>query len=211
MSKQIQKNEEIYLTPSILGKYENDKPIAIDKANEYATLDPKCLDDKIKIYEREVKEWFLDPASSLLRDHSFNNAFIILMICMSYIEGVEQYKTGVPSTRRSKMCFIDSFKRLYPNRFRNVELEKLYDKSRCGLFHNGMVKGGVIFNYSFEEPIKFENNGEIIKINPRILLEDIRNDFEGYIRELKTINCADMDDELKILKENFNRMFTVVI
>lgn len=203
MSKRIQRDEEIYLTPSLLGRFENGQPVVIDERNSHKRLNPNDLDDKIEIYEREVEEWFLNPASSLLSQDSFGNSFIVLMVCMSYIEGVEQYRTGIESTRRSKECFVDSFKRLYPNEYRDDHLKRLYDKARCGLFHNGMVKGGVIFNNAFQRPIEFQDNGETIKVNPKKLLYDIKDDFERYINELKT-------PDSKSLRGNFDRMFTVL-
>ena len=150
MSKQIQRNEDIYVAVDILGKYENGIPVAIDQRSD-ETLDPRNIDHKIKIYEREVKEWFLNIASELIASNGFNNGFIVLMICMAYFEGVEQYKTGIASSSRSKDCFRDSIKRLYPEKFQDKKIDKLYAKSRCGLFHNGMVKGGVIFSYDFND------------------------------------------------------------
>lgn len=207
MTKQIPINGEIYIAPEIKGKRENGNPIVIDERYD-RELDPNDIDDKIFIYEREVKEWFLNPASKLLEhDNSrFENSFIVLMVCMAYFEGVEQYKTGVESHRRSEECFKDSVRRLYPDRFQDGELKKLYTKSRCGLFHNGMVKGGVRFNNTFPEAIKFEDYGETVKINPTRLLNDIKEDFENYTSELKNANSTNF----RILRENFDRLFTVL-
>ena len=105
MSKQIQRDEEIYVAPEMLGKYEEQTPVVIDERNQNNRLDPTNIDDKIKIYEREVKGWFLEPARSLLIQDDFNNSFLVLMVCMAYLEGVEQYKTGIESNGRSKEFF----------------------------------------------------------------------------------------------------------
>ena len=206
MSKQIVRDQEIYLAPGILGKFENGIPVAIDEQNNNARLDPKDIDDKITIYEREVKEWFLNRASDLLNFNTFDNSFIVLMVCMSYVEGVEQYKTGISSDRRSNACFVDSINRIYPGTFQAQDLNKLYTKTRCGLFHNGMVKGGVIFNNSFPNHIEFMNNGENIRINPTLLLRDLKDDFFNYIKELRSNNLA----QATVLRENFDRMFSVL-
>lgn len=206
MSKEIQRGSEIYLAPDMLGKYEGKYPVVIDERNDNRELDTRNIDDKITIYEREVLEWFLLPAKELLERNSFNNSLIVLMICMSYIEGVEQYKTGISSNGKSSEFFINSINRLYPEMYQKNHLTKLYTKSRCGLFHMGMTKGGVIFNNTFEAPIGFENNGERIKINPTKLLNDILTDFTRYIFELRQSGC----EEFEILRENFSRLFTVL-
>jgi hypothetical protein len=210
MSKQIPRDREIYIAVDILGKYENGAPVAIDKRNHNERLNPKDIDHKIRIYEREVEEWFLNPATDLLEKNEFNNSFVVLMICMAYIEGVEQYKTGVESHRRSEECFKDSIKRLYPNKFQDRDLGAFYKKARCGLFHNGMVKGGVVFSNGFAEPIEFENNGETVRVNPTLLLRDIKDDFRKYINELKGTSNTANQDYLKTIRENFDRMFTVL-
>ncbi len=210
MSKQIRRVEEIYIAVDIVGKYEDGVPVAIDKRNHDKRLNPKDINHKIIIYEREVEEWFLNPATELITQNGFNNSFVVLMICMAYIEGVEQYKTGVESNRRSEECFKDSIKRLYPNKFQDRDLGAFYKKARCGLFHNGMVKGGVVFSNDFDEPIKLENNGETVRVNPTQLLEDIKDDFRKYINELKGTSNTANQDNLKTIRENFDRMFTVL-
>lgn len=210
MPKQIPRNEEIYLAPGILGRYENNEPVAIDERNGNKILDPNNVDHKIIIYEREVQEWFLSPATMLLDENSFNNSFIVLMVCMSYIEGVEQYKTGVDSNRRSKDCFVDSLQRLYPDKFLERDIKKLYTKSRCGLFHNGMVKGGVAFSSMYVDVIEFRDGGETIRINPRLLLDDIKADFTAYIRELRTVEISEDNSRSEVLRTNFDRMFSVL-
>lgn len=54
--------------------------------NEYL-LNLLYNDDKIIIYERHVKECFINSASYFLRSNK--NNFIILMICISYFEDVQ--------------------------------------------------------------------------------------------------------------------------
>jgi len=69
-----------------------------------------------------------------------------------------------------------------------------------------MVKGGVIFSDAFTESIEFPDNGETIRVNPRLLLKDITEDFEKYIAELKSTKNTDV----RISRENFDKMFTVL-
>ena len=187
MSKRIpQDGSELIIAPNIVGGYNEGIPYIQDN-QEGESLNPNCLESKIKIYEREVIGWFLDPAKKLLEENTLNNSFIVIMICMSYIEGVEQYKVGESSNGgKSTQFFINSLKSIYPNKFQINDLRNLYSKTRCGLFHNGMVKGGVIFNnHDFADSLLFEN--DIIKINPTLLLNDLNNDFLIYLRNEHSI------------------------
>ncbi|GAX36727.1 hypothetical protein [Nodularia sp. NIES-3585] len=208
MSKLIRPDAEIYVAVEMLGHSRNGEFIVTDERND-KDLNPRNIDDKIKIYQREVEEWFLLPAKKLLEENNFNNAFIVLMVCMSYLEGVQQYKTGISSRARgySERYFKESIKRLYPGKFDNDgHLKKLYEQARCGLFHNGMVRGSVTFKNDYPEAIEFKNSGKIIEINPTTLLKDIISDFESYINELKDIN----NDESQTARENFDKMYKLL-
>lgn len=182
MSKKIKKGRTIYVAPDIIGGInENEQPYILDK-RETKVLDPHNPMDKIDIYERQVKEWFLKPATTLVKQK--DTGFIVLMICLSYLEGIEQYKQG-KSSKEHGSCnfFVQSMHKLYPNKFENYQLKDLYDDARCGLFHNGMTKGAVIISNRFLESIKFLNGD--IKINPSKFLNDIKDDFDSYIVKLK--------------------------
>ncbi|MCQ1530064.1 hypothetical protein [Lutispora saccharofermentans] len=101
----------IYLAPKIIGvmKPNGLSEVFDEKDEEY--LNPNAIDDKIKIYERQVKEWFLNRASRLLRGE--DNGFIILMISVSYVEGVQQYINGQPSNGNSGAVFKQGLDRIF--------------------------------------------------------------------------------------------------
>ncbi|MDN5042952.1 hypothetical protein O8C80_06300 [Aliarcobacter butzleri] len=207
MPKKIRDYMDLYIAKDILGKSENGNKIVIDEQNNSNKLNPTNLDDKILIYERQVKGWFLDCAKKL-RDESDDNDFIVLMICMSYIEGIIQYKEGMSSDGKSQKMFIKSIKDIYSNiNFKNSDLKRLYSQSRCGLFHNGMVSSDIILRNDFLDAIEINNvnrNGsDDIKINPSKLLDDIINHFDEYIRNLKQINNSE-------LRRKFDSMYSVV-
>jgi len=201
MSKPIIDGEEIYVAPKMLGKFENGTPVIIDKLNNIR-LNPNNLDDKIKIYEREVNEWFINPAQQSLRDNSFLNSYLALMICMSYVEGVEQYRQGSHSRNKSKRFFINSINRIFPDQFSSRNIEQLYVEVRCGLFHNGMSNGSMIFDNEYPDSIKFENNKKLIRVNPSKLLLHIQNDFQQFIAELKIQTNTE-------IRHKFNNIFNL--
>lgn len=198
MASRIRENEEVYIASEMLGSYVNGEFVVIDKLSNNKRLDPNNIDDKIVIYERQVLKWFLERAVRLLG--SEKNDFIVLMICMSYLEGIEQYKTGDSSHRQSAQFFVNSVNRLYPGKYNGESIRRLYEQSRCGLFHNGMTSGDVIVDSRFSSSIEFTGND--ILISPQKLLMDIKRDFNEYIKSLKVLSNKD-------LRNKFNGRFTV--
>ena len=195
------RDEPIYLAPKILAFRDvNYEPVITDERTG-KKLNPFIIDDKIYIYKRQVEEWFLNRAVSLC--HRKNNNFVVVMIATSYIEGIEQYRNGRLSHGHSKQYFSDGMKRIFG--IQNVsdnQLKMLYKHLRCGLFHNGMSGDVVVLNRTLKGAIEFSNRGTI-DINPRLFLAAILKDFQQYINELSNQNNT-------ILRNNFNRMFTVV-
>ena len=125
------------------------------------------------------------------------------MIATSYIEGVEQYRTGRESNGRSRQIFSDSIRRIFE--LQNVsdnQLANLYRHLRCGLFHNGMSGDAIVLNRRLKNVIEFSNHGTI-DINPSMFLSAIIQDFNQYISDLNDHNNME-------LRNHFDGMFTVV-
>lgn len=194
MSKKLRRHA-INIAPEISGWVdENNNPHVFD-SRENNVLDPRNVDHKIVIYERQVTGWFLKRAKILTRTN--NNGFIVLMICLSYLEGIEQYITGQSSNGRSRQYFISSINRIYPDQFSDQNLGDLYSEARCGLFHNGMVRGKIIISYTYENAIEFLD-ARNIRINPKMFLKDIEDDFKSYLLEIRNEG---------VLRERFDSMF----
>ncbi|MCH6236661.1 hypothetical protein [Cognataquiflexum rubidum] len=188
MPKRLRR-DPIYIAPEIIGRINDDGTPQVFDERTLAELNPSDPFDKIKIYERQVTDWFLKPAQNLVRYKSRNKGFIVLMICLSYIEGAQEYRTGLSSRNRSNEFFRNGFHRLYPNRFANNELDRFYIEARCGLFHNGMVRGQILINNIFDDSLSFPDQ-ETIKVSPSKLLNDITADFEEFIEILKNDETA---------------------
>lgn len=93
----------LHVAPDIIGRIDRGRTIVIDERNNQ-NLDPYNIDDKIKIYQRQVKEWFLERATYLLRGSNYG--LIVLMVCLSYLEGVEQYRKGRSSRNHESTVFL---------------------------------------------------------------------------------------------------------
>lgn len=196
MPKRI-RTEPIYIAPNIIGNIQEDGSYYVFDEQENINLNPENVFDKIKIYERQVKGWFLEPTLNLVKYKPKNKGFLVVMTCLSYIEAIEQYKTGTSSINNSQGFFINGINKLYPNHFQENQIRRLYNQARCGLFHDGMVKGQIIINNDFETSISFQEND--IKINPKRFLNDVINDFNNYIETLHN------DFEAR---EKFDKMFS---
>lgn len=195
------RNEPIYLAPDILAwRDENNGPCVCDERNGIM-LNPYCIDDKIYIYERQVREWFVDRAKSLILRKK--NNFVVLMIAVAYIEGNEQYRRGELSDGQSKKFFRYGVQRIFGFCESDTrDINKLYAHLRCGLFHNGMSSDAVVLNRRLKNAIIFSQR-ETIDINPKLFLNAVVEDFNSYLDELRDVNNT-------ALRNNFNMMFEVV-
>ena len=199
MAKDVQRGENIHIAPGITGKRNNSGKLFIIEDSTGEQLYPeKNIEDKIKIFERQVNGWFLEKASDLLGDE--DKGFVVLMIAIAYIEGIEQYRRGKSSRRKSEKFFKEGIKRIFgiDSTLEN-RINELYEEIRCELFHNGMTGPNTRLYSRYAKTIDFLDNN-IIKINQRKFLEKVKEDFGQYLEDLK-------DENKKELRNNFNKMY----
>ena len=160
------------------------------------------IDTKIEVYADRVFGWFLDIATKLQEDNE--SGFVILMICMSQIEGIEQFKRGEKTKKGESMKLIkDCLKRIFTISSLNEErLEKMIDELRNGLFHDGMTRKNFFINGEYPIAVAFLE-GDLIMVNPHLFLNKIRGEFEQYISLLKDPVNVD-------LRKNFEKMFDLL-
>jgi hypothetical protein len=175
----------------MLGVYRNGDPSVYDELNK-THLNPQNINDKILIYERQVKEWFIKPAELLLETlGEAGSAFIILSVCLSYLEGIQQYIEGKSSTQKSKDFFIKSFQRVYATAGLDEKaVRDVYDEARCGLFHDGMTRSRIVYNLNQDVSFRKTDDGwqEMYEFRPRLCLEGMKADFNSFIKELQDHN-----------------------
>ena len=74
---------------------------------------------------------------------------------------------------------------------------KIYEKARCGLYHHGLTKQGIILQGEGLPPLTILCDENVL-INPHTLATKLKKHFETYINELsKDAN----------FKSNFERRF----
>lgn len=200
MGKKVQLGENIHIAPGITGKRDDSGELVISvDSNEKRLYPNKNIEDKIRIFERQVNGWFLERASNLLEEE--DNGFVILMIATAYIEGVEQYRQGTPSNGSSRTFFEEGVKRIFGiDSSPNGGLFDLYKELRCELFHNAMTGPNIrIYSTIYDKPIDFSDRN-IIKINQKLFLEKVKEDFKQYLTDLKDTTKTE-------LRDNFNNMY----
>ena len=165
-----------------------DKIFAIEqKRNGTAKIIDVMNDDfngKIHVYEDRVKGWFLDFGKRLSKEK--HSGFIILMICVSYLEGNQQFREGKESSGSSGEMIKKALRRMIKIPKENEKLLDLFIKEvRCGLFHDGMTRKHILIKDDSEYPLMIDENNEIVIISPTKLLELVYIDLELYIKELE--------------------------
>jgi len=157
------------------------EPYEIDKV-----LD-KNIETMILIYEDRVRGWFLDFAREWVKEK--NSEFLVLMICVNYLEGNQQFREGKASKGESTKMLKKALNRIFPETQEKI-IDYLLDKVRHGLFHDGMTKKGILLRYGLSIPFfSFTTTeGEWIELDPSLFLNRIEIDFESYIQILKNKN-----------------------
>jgi hypothetical protein len=142
----------------------------------------------------------------LIKNINERAAFVVLSICFSYLEGVEQYMRGESSHMKSQDFFCDAAQRVFLGEasLTQGQLALLYRQARCGMFHDGMTRSGVIYDTSITRPLHVTNNEsmDIIAFNPDLCLDAVRIDFESYISKLR-------DQANYQLRSKFDQMYSI--
>jgi len=218
MPKKIMPGRTLYVANAMLGSMPSDTAEIYDEREE-KLLDPNITEDKIQIYERQVKEWFLDPAALLLRLMGSQASFVVLSICLSYLEGVQQYIQGLssdPGERSrsdgeggSKAFFVRAFMEVFSDcDLDEDKVKTLYKQARCGLFHNGMTGYLVNYDMSSDKAFSVVDDGydnDIFYFQPKLCLDAVEVHFHDYMSKLR-----DVDSVCEVnYRENFLVMFNV--
>ena len=156
------------------------------------------LDTGILVYEDRVKGWFIKYGHMLQKHH--DAAFVVLQIAVAQIEGIEQFRCGKSSFKKSEGFFRKGLKRVFSSLTPADDpwIKDFYKYCRCGLFHKGMTGKNVFIENRHPLPLEYKNNQ--IWVSPNKFLAAVSAYFSRYVEELKDpINTA--------LRLNFQKMW----
>ncbi len=160
-------------------------------------VDLTKFDDRVRVYEDQIRGWFLEPTKALLPVP--NSAFAVLHILMGYFEHHAIYRYGASSEGKSKEFFRRGFTAVFPKAHQSEPAgpdlqavsewlaEAMYSDARCGLFHEWMARQRIAVTDKPELMRAFGRIGDItgVVINAGKFLAMIETHFAQYIGRLK--------------------------
>ena len=153
---------------------------------------PPTLDEKITVFEDRVLGWQIEIAQEVRRqiesggeDGALRHAgYAVVSLLFSYFEMIAQFIEGTLSQGGTKATFVRGFKYVYPSTtMSNSDIEEVYKRVRCGMYHDGFTKFGTLIDGSYRPSVAFD--GDTVKVNPHTLVADVVSHFSNYILTLK--------------------------
>jgi hypothetical protein len=184
---------------------------------------PLNLEDKITIYERRIRGWFLDVAARLNQLKTPDVDFVILLILMSFFEGHAMYLEGDTNTKphgksmqfftkgfvtvvKSDVQFDSSISEEQKASLLESVAKMIYSEARCGLFHDGMIRHGITL-YRGEKgqetqalEVHIDKDRISISFNAPKLLKIVDRYVQNYVARLRDPDSANDD-----LRTNFQK------
>ena len=163
------------------------------------------LDQKIDVFADRVEGWQLGIAKQCV-DAIPHSGFAVLHIVFSYFEMIAKYKDGFTNVGKSVIYFNKGFADVFPNtsttptNLKIKMLKKLYKDVRCGLYHSGITGSNIELSGDFNFSIAFSSSTDKIQINPHILVPDLQQHFQSYIRNLRDANNVELRQNFELLR-----------
>lgn len=156
-----------------------------------------CIDVKIDIYQARVEGWFFEVAHQLVKHGMNPGDYMAIMVGLSYLEGVQQFREGKETPdRKAGEWFKAGAKRVFAGQ-NDAVINRLWKEARCGLFHAGFTKGKIYLSHDNSEAIKMD--GDFLYINPKEFLNCVSRDLEQYIKDLRNSANTDLRSKFETL------------
>ena len=150
------------------------------------------LDDYIDAYADRVRGWLLDWAIELNKhEHA---GFAAVLLILAFFEGFAVFYYGEDSDRKLRRVFAHGLRLVFPqlNGIKKKQADsiadRLYKLGRCGLFHLGMARPGVVLadgDYEFRVKFNGKDEASAIYIDRHKFVRAVCARFEQYVGELR--------------------------
>lgn len=151
--------------------------------------DPLTFGQKVEIFYEQTLGWHLHIADLVANGGTTfgefkantpgyavqpirHSGFAVIHLCLSYLELVGSLESAQPL--RPTKAFIAGVRSMPelidPSTVSNNALSKLYDRARCGLYHEGRMRGGVGLGFPPDgRPMAFHRSKDLFNVNPERL------------------------------------------
>jgi len=161
---------------------------------------PSTLDQKIDVFQSQVLDWQLNIAKKLRKciEHS---GFAALSIVVSHFETMGKAKQGKHKDVRDKGGELftagvrDMLDGEQPSADAKRIAKKFFTEVRCGLYHIGMTKPGVLISSEYEKAIQYNEEEKTLDINPHRLVPEMIDHFKEFIATLRDPSNEDDRDK----------------
>ncbi len=157
------------------------------------------LEERITVFEERVKVWLLDVCENIYEKNIPYNGFAILKIIVSIFEMIGKHVKGYTGDRESFKHFDVGFRGIYSESYSKKASKLFYKYVRNPISHSGFVSPNVLITENIPHSFGYNEN-DLIKLNIKKLLEDLRTGFNQYVSDLQ-------NPENKHLRENFEKRF----
>jgi len=168
-------------------KRRSDEPAVVLDARNGARLPHDAFETRVAIFEDRSVGWFFRVADTIASDGSAG--YVILQIAASQIEAIQQFRKGESSKNKSADFFVaglmETFAEAKPEHA--PLLRNFYHAVRCGLFHDGMTRTGVVISQGFEFAFAVvgDQANQQIQINPWRFIAAVRANLNDYVAKLR--------------------------
>lgn len=161
------------------------------------------LEQVVLLFVDGVWGWQLDQAERLLQA-SAHAGLAALSVVVSYFEMIEQYREGIlgaPGTSRT--LFSDGVRWVLGDtgteEAREMMIERLWHAVRNGLYHDALVREGVVLSGELKKGVVMETrpapDGRVeLAINPHALVRELQRHFAAYVVSLLDPGNAEVRD-----------------
>lgn len=173
------------------------------------------IDDKIDVFEDQVRGYFLDPARRLASEP--HSKWAALHLAIGYFERYAIYASGQDSKNSSRKFFKQAFLEVFPPQhwrpaggshpatppsFAIALATLLYESVRCGLFHSADAGPSIWLGRASSAitPSVSRRTGEVsvVIIDPEKFLDEIDAHFSRYIAKLRAPNNTELRAKFEV-------------
>ena len=163
--------------------------------------------DKVDVFEARIQGWQLDIAWDLAKRDMQKNQLAVIHLVTTYFEMIGKYIEGFIGDRSSKRYFKVGLRNVLPDiGDREIQfMNSVYLNLRCGLYHLGRPAANVILDKAAPGALGYNEEHDLIIINPTKLLTKVQASFDAYVKGLRHTSNRHLRSNFEVRFDHDNR------